>query len=647
MITQNILETKTKTPSTKNTLAPKKNMFAARGAPFELLEIPPPDKAHAMYEFEPEMFDTSGLWVDMPLSTFLREMCVPQNMEVFCHERDLGRAHLKAKRKTIQSLRIFMEMIYPRENVRCTTDIMHLKYLLQQFVRPNNFEDIYGALYPYVTQLWSDADIPGVGVIDGAYSFRNAFSGFKAIVVRKPWFADLEEGKLAAVYMMDEEQRDNATHRANKVLGDKLKHIKFVHYSDYVLLLRACFEQVQVLSEQQHDMSLDAEEVVRIRRDLVCYCCILVQAMIGSRLIEVLRISGYTFLKDRVGWVRVQGVAKSDHSKFWEDNDPDVIIVKPLCLLDEAGLPTGIEFIMLVKDVRDLVHELGFEHLSNEQLSNKFSGRMATLLSHLWSKEDLAATSGGVSHSFRKFYGSLSCLAFCPYDRNENSWYMEVLGHSTLMSSMNYMTLKIDQFSSLHRARDKDINDLRRDFEEEKKSTADRFEAMKKVLQKKRRRDEDTDDDVDMPSGADSPSLSPPSPPHDMLVDLEPESDEPEELEAFSLVLPEPAGIELDASPEIEPDVSYAEIEAEASPVPEPKMITLTDRHTGGTLRIPYIKYPQRNFKNREAEKAAYLRDIFANLDIRLMDADMSKLTQQSHKLLGVSQPIWDAYRKR
>ena len=96
--------------------------------PFSRIDIPDPDKKHQMYRFDPALFDTSGLYENMPLQDFIHEMCLPQNMERFIYERDRGRTHMKAKRCIIQSLRIIMSMVYPNENAETATDGVHMQY---------------------------------------------------------------------------------------------------------------------------------------------------------------------------------------------------------------------------------------------------------------------------------------------------------------------------------------------------------------------------------------------------------------------------------------------------------------------------------------------------------------------------------------
>ena len=658
--------------------------------PFHLMpqEVPPPDSAHGMYQLDPTRFALENVYYEMPFSDFLHEMARSENMAIFLEDRDEGRSSLNSNRNNIQSLRIIMEMVYDRQASEYvgSTDGVHLSYLLSVFTTVETFEAIYRELYPFLTQMFSDVHLPS-GVIDGIYQFRNAFSKCKKILVDKPWFkadALLLEGRLAAVYKMDDERAAAATDRQNRVLGDKLKDIKFVRYSDFLELLRICYATFKTLTSQIHDPGLTSKEVKRARRQAVIYGSIIAQSMCGSRIIEVLRISEYALLPDRVGWIHIHKVAKSDHHKPYEEAPAAISITKPLVFLDTEGMPTAIEFIALIKDIRQLVADLGYTRMANDELSNHFTGMEKTILSHLWSREDLEATSGGVSHIFRKLYASLSYWMFCLMTQAENSWYQMVLGHSTPMSSMNYMTIKLTDISDIARHRQYDLQELRDKVAElmefitrqEKKNKIFKIQhathhrvayAIKvetdRMYQRKRKRNDD-DDDVEMPSSPDtSPSL--PSPPPDPLLD-EPMSDSEAEVEPeTSPVVPAPVpiastpasfvpapSVHIEPSaltPASHPFVPSVDIEPSAPPVPEPKMIDLTNRLTGGTLRIPYVEYPARNFKGPAAAllKAAHYRDIYDSLDFRLRDADVSKLRQKDHKLLGVSQPIFDAWKKQ
>ena len=166
---------------------------------FADIPIPAPKKKYQNHELDPGRFEAMDeiLNTNMPFHWFLNWCCRPVNMAIFIEGRDHNRT--PKKRKIVQSLRIIMDMIYPRQSLTETgSDLVQIEWLLSQLITPTNFLDIYRSLSHFLDGIYQDTVIDGV-VVENIFSKNKSFSKWKHCLTDKPWFTEDMETELAGV----------------------------------------------------------------------------------------------------------------------------------------------------------------------------------------------------------------------------------------------------------------------------------------------------------------------------------------------------------------------------------------------------------------------------------------------------------------
>ena len=626
---------------------------------FADIPIPAPEKRYQYHELDPGRFEVMEiLSTNMPFHWFLNWASRPANMACFIEERDHNRT--PKKRNIVQSLRIIMNMIYPSQSLTETgSDLNQVEWLLMELVTPANFIQIYRSLSYFLDGIFEDTVIDGA-VVQNVFSKNKSFTKWKQCVTKKPWFTKVMEDQLAGVYRMSEQQKKDSNIKGNRALETKLINVKYVDHTDFEALLLKIFERLEAVitrlreiedleEDEQQEMK---KEVDSLMKDYIVFASILLQVMSQSRLIEILRVSHFELIPEQSGYIRVTGVAKEPRKKQWEEGTAPMVIEKPLACMKETFL-NGEDFIHVIAVIRVMITKLGLDHLPNDPLSSIFVGRMDTVLAHLWPGfKDV----DGISHIFRKMGASMSFQTFCPETRTQNSYYMFILGHKHLKTSMNYQSIQISNVSILSQRRT--IRDEQHDI-------------MWAERARKRRRGNDDDDSPD-----DSPDEESDPPDDDPIPDIDPspsfdnnddEMVQPSVPEDEDDLISLPPGFNLDV--DLSSDDEPARVPVVRAPVPirapavvapvvaddvrvpvvvAPAMIiNLPNRHTGGTINSPFHDYGRVPRNGTPEEKIEYMRALFEELDYHWRDVDIGRMKQGDFKRMGVSQKVWDEFKKR
>ena len=637
--------------------------------PFVFIDIPAPEKRYQGYEFDKSMFDCDGLHKNMSVHQFLDVLSRDHNMKVFLLEQARGRTSVDSRRRTIWSIVIMMRMIYPTEmsSIRHSTDLTSLHHVIKAKLTEANYYNIYASLEEYLSQLYTNPVLANGTVIDMSRAHSTEFTGFKSHIEHAAWFMakslydkNAVLTRLSEVYRLRIVTIEAVKKKNTAAREEKLKDPSYVRYSDFIALLMLVEKKRQEAEDAllDHDL-LTQEEIDALMRDIIVYNCIVVQSMIGSRLIEVLRVSTYFDVPNRAGYIRVVGVAKTRRRPIEDDDgeeiDLTITITKPMVLNNVKGLPYTVGVLLeRVARVRELVAELHWSPLTNKQLSGRIVGRMKTLLRDHWDSDSLREVDGGISHTFRKLSTDLSQKMYADH-QNENSWYMMYLGHTNLYTSLSYMDVRLSDVSVISIAREKALQDMNARMAAMEDVMNIRMTRLEASVSRKRRRD---DDDSEEDKSDDEPDDKPDDEP--VIVErVEPdgrddlERGEPDERDELD---------EKHYEPEVrfddEDDAMIAgrlladDVMADGyvSPDELPEFhedMVMVPRTGGGDFLVPKNKVGDRRFKRGEERQKEEYEDNF----IRTLRAgvwreiDIPRIKYDKFVYMGMSQRLWFRFR--
>jgi hypothetical protein len=162
---------------------------------------------------------------------------------------------------------------------------------------------------------------------------------------------------------------------------------------------------------------------------------IAVQLAVGSRFIEVARVSEYTDNGD--GQIRIVGVAKDKGEKETREKK---IVVKPVIRLTPARI------VDMVSCVRSYLE--AFKDLSLRQLSNRFIPKINKRIKELFPETFTHDGKAATSHFLRAIYGNLSWKIFTRDGETGvglQYWLSRVLGHKadSIETAQSYSTIQI------------------------------------------------------------------------------------------------------------------------------------------------------------------------------------------------------------
>lgn len=157
----------------------------------------------------------------------------------------------------------------------------------------------------------------------------------------------------------------------------------------------------------------------------------LIQLVIGSRFIEVVRVSTYKKSKNN-NTIRVEGVAKK------RNEEDELELVRPIYRLKSKDI---IELVDTIRN-RLLMKYPNIDDLSNDDLTKK----LINSINYRIKKWGIPGVQS--SHDLRRVYVNIVYKNLPPSERRRTDkgvFIRDTLGHENMMSAPSYQTLKIDK----------------------------------------------------------------------------------------------------------------------------------------------------------------------------------------------------------
>ena len=367
-------------------------------------------------EFVESKFQLPGIRKNMPLDEFFRMLALPANAQHFIDERDVGKATGRKQRSTIFSILALEELVYGVATRDCNTDLQCIQELLNSdFVTDANYIAVYKALHELMNPV-----LYGPGDYKAEQTKRSDFIN----ILESP----AKKSNVSKFFHLSPVANDALRKEREQLRDSRLT--ENVKIPDIVML------------EIVHKLVKSVEKPLR---DIQWFSAAvqLVQASVGSRWIEVCRVSQFELSTepkyDPSIYIVVKGVAKEgtkasakfrkeyeealnegDEVKLAELNAltdekltgslPDVVIVKPV-LFAEYGI-TPERVIKLVRDIRSYIAKTVSANLSLQKLSAELLRYPIELFEELWAPTGFLKLLYNKTHTWRKIYASYSLLLF-------------------------------------------------------------------------------------------------------------------------------------------------------------------------------------------------------------------------------------------
>ena len=364
------------------------------------------------------------------------------------------------------------------------------------------------------------------------------------------------------------------------------------------------------------------------------------------------------------------------------------MITIPLNMLDWAGTDFSRDFLIeQVARARELMVQLwpDIATQTNTQVTAKFIGPMKTLTRKIWDDDSWALLKGIVGHAFHKMGASYSFNNF-GHGHNASSWYMYLLAHEDVFTSLNYMNIVLYAFPSVQ---DDEVNRRFDEFVKDHAKMRSDIDRLNDITRVKRRRPNNSDDESDDgqgprpgrrsllgsdydSSGDESDDGRPPSPEHlPMLIS------EDDDEESIPIIPVAPVyrdhGMDMKYDPERraarDTAVRRDAIVVDYDDMPDVDIVfdlpssddddvnhdddrtVLLPRIGGGTIRVPKANIPFKRFRDAAvggAWRAEEIRKVKAGI---WRDVDASKMSDDNYSdrtqhRLGMSRDLFRAFKK-